>query len=123
MNAYRGVALLLLLAGVAGQFLWRALPPAEQADAWNVSQATLLLLVLALLAAAYRAWWVSLVCALLGAWQCMTVGCSLLYLIRPWATAPGQGQCSALLDLPLGAISGCVAVVLAWRIYEKGAYG
>lgn len=122
MTAYRSTALLLLVAGVAAQFAWRALPPAEQGDAWNVAQAGLLLLALVLLAAAYRTAWVSAVCALLGAWQCMTAGCSLLYLIRPWATAPGQGRCSALLDLPLGAISGCLAVLLAWRIYRKGRH-
>lgn len=120
MTRFAGLALGLLLVGVAAQFLWQLFPGGQ---VWNASQALLCVALLALVANAYPARSVRLVCALLAVWQSMTAGCSIAYLIRPWPIEPGQGQCSAALNLPLGAISGCVALVLAWRLYVRGRDG
>jgi hypothetical protein len=105
----------LLVLGAALQFAWRV--AWNEAQAWNASQALLIMVLLAGWALAFRARWMLRTCALLGAWQLMTFGCSVAYLIRPWHNKPGQGQCSTALDLPLGAIGGCVALFMAWRIY------
>lgn len=117
MTKRDAAALWLLVLGAALQFLWRA--AWDEAQAWNASQALLAAVLLAGWAYAYRSRWMVRVCLLLGVWQSMTVGCSLVYLIRPWPTEPGQGQCSTALDLPLGAISGCVALFMAWRLYVE----
>lgn len=112
-------ALLLLAAGVAAQFLWRSAPASVSADVWNASQAALVVALLCVVIASVQSGAVRFVCLLLGSWQLMTAGCSVLYLIRPWSVIPGQAQCSAALDLPLGAISGLFALLLAWRIYRE----
>ena len=111
-------ALALLAAGVAAQYVWRTVPANASADVWNASQAALVVVLLCVVIASVRSGAVRFVCLLLGTWQLMTAGCSVLYLIRPWPVAPGQAQCSAALDLPLGAISGLLALLLAWRIYR-----
>lgn len=115
---YVGLALLLLVCGTAAQFVWRAAPVQDQGDAWNASQAALILLLLVLVVNAYRHRAVIEVSALLAAWQIMTAGCSLAWLWYPWTVQEGDGQCSSALDLPLGATSGLLALVLAWRLYE-----
>lgn len=112
------LALGLLAVGVVAQFAWRIAPDEHAGRAWNISQA---LLMLTLLSAVASAWWqtpVRYVCALLAGWQIMTAGCSIATITRLRTIEPGQAQCSALLDLPLGAISGLLALMLAWRLYE-----
>lgn len=113
-----GTALALLVAGVAAQFLWHAAPVDLQADAWNASTAALALVLIGFLALAYPARAVREVLALLAGWQIMTAGCSLAYIVSPFVVQEGDGQCSAALNLPLGAISGLLAILLAWRLYE-----
>lgn len=116
---YHGLALALLIVGNSAQFLWRAAPAELQGDAWNALQALFNLSLLGLIALIYqRARAVVEVCALLASWQLMTAGCSLAFMVHPWTVQEGAGQCSAALNLPLGAISGLVAIVLAWRLYE-----
>lgn len=109
---YPGVAMALLLVGGLAQFAWPHAPDAAQADVWNVSQALLVLFLLALVANAYRSAWTWTAAALVGAWQSLTVGCSLAYLFRPWPVQPGQEQCSAALNVPLGAIGAWLLLLL-----------
>lgn len=117
MNArprhYRGVAAALLLVGGMAEFAWHHVPPALQADVWNASGAALALLLLALVANAYRTRAALWACALLAAYKAMTLGCTLAYLARPWPIAPGDGQCSAALNMPLGAVQAWLLALLA----------
>ncbi len=105
-------AALLLVGGVA-QYAWQHAPADAQADVWNASQALFVLLLLALVANAYRSAWVWASAALVGAWQGLTVGCSLLWLAAPWPVQPGGEQCSARFGLPLGAIGLWLLLLLA----------
>lgn len=115
---YHGVALTLLLFGVAAHFAWHAAPVELQADTWNASGALFVLLLLALLASAYGSRDVWAVCLLLGLWQLMVAGCSLLFMLAPWPVQPGQAQCSARLDFPVGLLSAWLASLLAVRMWR-----
>jgi len=109
---YIWTALALLCVGVLLRFVWRAAPVELEGDAWNVAQASLILFLLFLVAHAYRSAWVWRAAALLGAWQAMTVACSLAYIIRPWPVRPGQEQCDAMLDAPLSMLGFWLAGLL-----------
>lgn len=109
----------LLLVGGVAQYAWKHAPVDAQADVWNVSQALLVLLCLALLANAYRTGWVWCAAGLVGAWQALTAGCSLLWLAAPWPARPGDEQCSARFDLPLGAIGLWLLLLLAAALSQR----
>lgn len=114
----------LLLVGGVAQYAWKHAAVDAQADVWNVSQAMVALLLLALVCNAYRSGWVWACAGLVAVWQGMTAGCSLLWLAAPWAVQPGQEQCSARLDVPLGAIGLWLLLLLAaamsQRIEQRG---
>jgi hypothetical protein len=109
----------LLLVGGVAQYAWKHVPPEHQADVWNVCQAVVILTLLALVLNAYRSVWVLASVALVGSWQAMTVGCSLAWLYRPWPISPGQEQCSARLDIPLGAIGLWLLLLLAAAMSQR----
>ena len=111
-------AAVLLVGGVA-QYAWQHAPVDAQADVWNASQALLVLLLLALVANAYRSGWVWAAAGLAGAWQLLTVGCSLLWLAAPWPVLPGAEQCSARLDVPLGAVGLWLLLLLAAAMSQR----
>lgn len=115
---YEVLAAWLLAAGVAAHFAWKAVQVDLQGQAWNASGAAQQLLLLALVANAYRARAVLWVCGLLAMWQLMVAGCSLAYMAAPWPIKPGQAQCSAALDVPLGLVSLWVASLLAARLWR-----
>ena len=115
-----GEALALLLVGALAQFAWKWAPPAAQGDVWNINQALLAAMLLAMVGTAYPARHVRAVCALLMAWQVLTAGCSLAWLVAPWPVLPGQGQCSAALDWPLGLASAWLVAMLALRLHRDG---
>ena len=103
------LALLALLA--ATHYAWPLVPPEHRADAWNiagaVSRAVLLAVVL----------WrcsgpVLLVGVLWMAEEAMTIGCSALFIVRPWEVPPGEAQCSALLSFDLGKVGALALMVL-----------
>jgi hypothetical protein len=109
----------VLLVGGVAQYAWKHAELAAQADVWNVSQALLVLLLLALVCNAYRSGWVWASAGLVAAWQALTVGCSLLWLAAPWPVLPGQEQCSARLDVPLGAIGLWLLLLLAAALSQR----
>lgn len=119
---YAGEAMALLLIGAAAQFGWHHVPADMQADVWNACQALLALLLLTMVGNAYRGK-VLLVAVLLGVWQALTAACSVAYLVRPWRIEPGAGQCSSLLNWPIGAAEAWLAMVLAWAIYREAGHG
>ena len=115
---YHSLALWLLALGVTAQFAWYGAPAFYQGRVWNASEGQLVVVLCALVANAYRQPSMVMVCALVAAWHVMSAGCSLAWVWYPFIVQEGQAQCSAALDAPLGAISGFVAICLAWRIYE-----
>lgn len=110
----------LLLIGTVAQFGWHHAPVDAQGDVWNASQALLVLLLLGLCANAYRSIWMLSVVLLVGAWQALTAVCSLAYLAAPWPVLPGQAQCSAAVDFPLGAVGLWLALLLIALISQRG---
>lgn len=118
MNArrYPWAALALLGVGTAAQFAYHFAPPQLAADVWNASLGAFLLVLLLLVANAYRSRLVLPACGLLGAWALLQAGCSLAYMVAPWVVLPGQAQCSARLDMPLTIIGAWLAGLAAANI-------
>jgi hypothetical protein len=116
---YLPEAAALLLVGGLAQYAWKHAPLDAQVDVWNASQALLVLVLLALAANAYRSGWVWAAAALVGMWQAMVAGCSLLWLAAPWPVQPGEEQCSARLDIPLGAIGLWLLLLLAAAMSQR----
>ena len=81
------------------------------------------LLLLGALAATQRCAHLRLVCALLACGQVLAAGCSLAWLWQPWPVLPGQGQCSAALDVPLGVIGLWLVAMVALRINNRPQEG
>ena len=109
---YASLAFWLLVLGVVLHFGWRGASAQFEGHAWNASQALLTFAAIALVASAYRTKDVLLSCGLLAVWQIMTVGCSIAYMVKPFATEPGKASCSAALDLPVGLLSCALALLL-----------
>ncbi len=98
-------ALGLLLAGMAAQFIWQWAPAWAQADVWNATGAIFIVMLLGVLAAAYRRIKeVMLVCCYLAVLWLLTAGCSLLWLKEQWEVLPGQDQCDARFRIPLSVM-------------------
>ena len=116
---YLQEAAAVLLVGGLAQYAWKHAPAAAQPDVWNASQALLAMLLLALLANAYRSGWLWAAAGLVAVWQALVAGCSLLYLAAPWPVHAGDEQCSARLDLPLGAIGLWLLLLLAAAMSQR----
>ena len=112
------LALALLLVGGAAQFAWQLVDPDWQADTWNASQGALMLLVLAVVWSRSGRM-VRMACLLLALWAALQTGCSLAYMVAPWPVAPGQEQCSAALDLPLGMVGLVLLAMAAGAAWER----
>lgn len=108
----------MLVVGFAAHFAWHGVALEIQADTWNASGAVFTLLLLALVANAYRSREVVGACLLLALWQVMVLGCSVLFMYAPWPVKPGQAQCSARLDFPVGLLSAWLASLLAVRLWR-----
>lgn len=116
---YLNEAAAVLLVGGVAQYAWKHAPVDAQPDVWNTSQAMLVLLLLAMVANAYRTGWVWAAAALVGLWQGLVAGCSLWWLAAPWQVQPGGEQCSARFDLPLGAIGLWLLLLLAGAMSQR----
>lgn len=119
MKASATPAALLLLLGALAHYGWKHAPAHAQADVWNAGQALLIIVLLGVLAATQRSAHLRLVCALLACGQALAAGCSLAWLWRSWPVLPGQAQCSAALDLPLGLIGLWLLALVALRINQR----
>jgi hypothetical protein len=109
----------LLLVGGVAQYAWKQAAIDAQVDVWNISQAMVVLVLLGMVCNAYRSGWVWACAALVAVWQALTVGCSLLWLAAPWPVLPGQEQCSARFDVPLGAIGLWLLLLLAAAMSQR----
>ena len=110
-------ALWLLAAGMAAQFMWQWAPAWAQADAWNATGAIFIVMLLGVLAAAYRQYMcLVLVCCYLAALWILTAGCSFLWLQEQWEVLPGQDQCDARLKFPLSVVGLFIGLVLLIRL-------
>ncbi len=116
---YPFAALALLGGGTVAQFGYHAVPAAVEADVWNASQAGVLLLLLALVANAYRSSLVWLACGLLAAWALLAAGCSVAYIVAPWVPLPGEAQCSRALDLPITPVAAWLAGLCMAHIWGR----
>lgn len=119
----RRLALGLLAAFMVSQFVWPALPDWKQFAGWTVSLSAFCALLLGVVAAAHRKCReIVAVCALAGACQILSYGCSAAWLFAPWDTR-AQDRCSAALNLPVGVIAALLGLVLAWWLYVGGRDG
>lgn len=103
----------LLLVGVMVFYGWSAFPPEQQALAWNIGGAIgrLSLLWYAVrgsLGIIVASWWT--------AEELLVIGCSGLYMVRPWEVKAGEAMCSSLLHYDLGTIGMLVIALIAWQI-------
>lgn len=108
---HRWTALILLLVGLAAAYLWQV-TAFDPAYVWNASGATYRVLLLGLVAVAYKSTPVRLVCLLLSGCDLMVAGCSIAYLIQPWQVSPDQELCSSRLNMPLGLVGAVLALGL-----------
>jgi hypothetical protein len=106
----------LLALGVALHYGWAAFPAEHQAQAWNVLGALTRAALLLALVWHVRNRWALLVAAWWLAEEAMVVGCSLAFMFSPWVVAPGEAQCSALLQFDIGRVGlACIALLLMLR--------
>ena len=115
-------ALLLLMVGVAHDFVWQAFPADMQGD---IRQITMwLLLVAACFVVAGLSRWDAFVSSSATAVVVMnftTAACSLWWLIAPWVREPGSESCSAKWGNTSLLVSGIAALsVFAWRCCKNG---
>ena len=116
-NAVYGAAVAVLAACAIRHYGYTLAPDADRAHWWNVIGALMMMA-----APAYAAWhWPGRLVWAAAAWwlleEAMVVGCSLAYIVRPWAVADGQDQCSALLGFDLGKISAVVMACILVAIF------
>lgn len=108
----------LLAVGACRHYLWIAAPAELQGMASKGLGACAILALLACIAWRERGqpkqllwvicWW---------AWEEMqTALCSVLYMIEPWQVPPGQGICSARIDIDLGAVGILVVAYICYRL-------
>ena len=112
-HAVYGLALIGL--GVLTHYAWSWFPAEHQSQIWNITGAFARLVGVCL-----AAWFIRSTVARLAAfwWACeelLVIGCSTLYMIRPWDVPEGQAQCSALLQFDLGRVGMALAVFVLWR--------
>jgi hypothetical protein len=112
--AIYGGAVGLLLLGFLTHYGWAWFAPEHQRLAFNALGAVSRLILLAAvlwhvrsqLALLVGLWWVSE--------EIMVAGCSIGRIIKPWAVAPGESQCSALIGFDIGRISLLIIIALVW---------
>lgn len=112
----RTLALVLMIVGCAAAYGWQVAPQEQIAMVWNASGALYRLFLLAVIALLAWRRSVTLVALLLGVFDLMVAGCSVLYLIEPWPILPTDERCSARLNFPLGVLCAVVALALTVHI-------
>lgn len=114
---HRTVAALLLFAWWLGHHAYKLAPVALEGHAWNVGGAACRLVLLALVAAAWRSPLVDLPASWLVAEEVQAIGCTVAYVVNPWPMSSGDEKCSAGLGLPLQTV--CLVALLwtgAWLL-------
>jgi len=113
-------AALILLCCWVVFYAWGHVPPELQAEAWNMGSALGRLVLLALVALAYRSWAVTAAAL----WWCFedaqVVGCGLLWMIEPWPVDTGS-RCSDRFGLPMGLIGLSLGALAALVVFRQAA--
>lgn len=119
MKMYPVTSSLLFALGVASAYGWKLVPPDAQADVWNASGAALRIVLLILVASAYRSATVALVASLLIGYDIQVAGCTVAYMLHPWPMDIGDEQCSSGLGIPLGAVGLMAACLVAAELRRR----
>lgn len=108
----------LLILCLTRHYLWDLVEPKYQADLWNICGSVVILALLFGRGEAFKAtgaakfvalWWL--------AEELMVIGCSSLFIFRPWFVQLGTAQCVPLLGyFDLGKLGMLFAAMAAWRI-------
>lgn len=111
-------AALILLCCWVVFYAWGHVPEHLQAEAWNMGSSLGRLVLLALVALAYRSWAVTAAAL----WWCFedaqVVGCGLLWMIEPWPVDTGS-RCSDRFGLPMGLIGLSLGALAALVVYRQ----
>ena len=116
----KNLAVALLALAAVRHYGWHVVPPEYAGIASKGLTALVMLALVGLLwrltrggylLGAVLAWW---------AWEESQVAiCSALFAINPWPVQTGQGICSALTGLDLGAVGICIVALLAWQAIKS----
>jgi len=127
-NAVYGAAFALIGLGALVHYGWALAPVEHQAQVFNACGAfARLVLMLACVGVLWRVYGRPAVLLLwIAAWwaceELLVAGCSLAYIASPWEVAPGDAQCSALLQFDIGRIGVFVVVCLLTATVKVSSY-
>lgn len=107
---------LLLVVCAARHYAWPLFPELMRGSAWKALGAAATLLLLWLVAKAYRQPAVLAVILWFAFEEAQTLLCSVAYAYEPWPIEPGQSMCSARASFDLGAIGLVWMAVLAYNL-------
>ena len=108
----------LLLACAVRHYAWPLADEAARGAVWKALGAAATLLLLWLVAKAYRTRYV-LPVVIWWAWEeAQTLLCSVAYAYAPWPVPAGQSVCSAGVAFDLGAFGLVAMAVLAYRLSD-----
>lgn len=112
------VGALLLIGAWMTFYAYEFAPPSLRAEIWNLGGALGRLLLVGLVALAYRSapvtaallWWV--------VEDLQVVGCGAWWLVAPWPVEDGANMCSSLVSVPLSMAGVSLGAVLAWVVHR-----
>jgi hypothetical protein len=110
-----GIGLALVLAAWIGHHAYRLVPVELEGHAWNIGGAVARLILLGIVVWLARSPLVDVPASWLGAEEAQAVGCTVAFIVKPWAMQPGDEKCSAALGLPLQ--TACLAALLWCAIW------
>ena len=105
------VGVAVLLAWWLGHHAYRLAPVEIEGHAWNIGGAASRLALLAVIAWQWRSPLVHMPASWLASEEFQAIGCTVAYIVKPWAMNPGDEKCSSALGFPLSAV--CL-VALLW---------
>lgn len=108
---YRGIAIALLLGCLFNTFAWQLAEPKLMGHVWSLSGSLLRLLLIGLVAVAFRSKWIALVALFMAGEELIVLGCTTAFLVNPWIPIPGE-SCTARLNLPLGVLGAVLGLAI-----------
>lgn len=105
------VAAALVCAWFVGHLAYHLAPVSIEGHAWNICQSLARVILLLVIVKTYRSPLIDIPASGLIAEEVLVIGCTLAYLIKPWALIPGEPKCSSAVGLPLTVMC---SVALIW---------